>query len=1108
MTRTPRRRATLALLVLALLTTTLAVGPAIAEILPAPRSEPPAAMRALPSDQPFASYWFPNDLLSWSPATDPDAPYNRSPTPLRDRFLNEIQVNAHARPNEARISPLDIFWATSGNPSQGSLDVDYFAFNYWQYVDVLVFWGGSAGEGLILAPNPGIVDAAHRNGVPVLGTIFFPPNVFGGNIQWVHDLVQQDGGTFPVADKLIEVAEHYGFDGYFINQETSGGNAALASQLIAFMEYFQAQSDLQLMWYDSMIESGAISWQERLNSLNDGFFQDGPDVVSEHMFLDFGWNATDLTTSRTYAQSLGRSEFDLYAGIDVQANGYNTFVNWGAIFPEGLPHVTSLGIYVPSWTYHSSAGVADFYARANRFWVGANRDPSNTTTGAAWKGLAHYVPAQSVINDYPFVTNFCTGQGYDFSIDGEQLSPPGWSTDGWNNLALQDLLPTWRWIVESAGTSLYPEMDWTDAYYGGNCLKVSGDLTSDNLIKLYKTDLLVSSATRAHVVFKPAAVGPTQMQVAVALDSDPQTFVTHHVGSAASTGWNEVEIDLSAHAGDRILAIGLRFVGNGQPGYQMKVGRIAVEDGPIAPPAPPANVTVERRTDETGFVTLRLRWDHSPSNVTYYNVYRRNPDLSLTYLGGTPNDAYFVPQVPPAPGDSLVTIAVEAVGPDFAPSTHATTTFLANPPPDPASNPDPADDAVGVPRNPVLSWTPGARATSHDVYFGPGSPPAFVQNQAAVSFHPGDLDALTTYSWRIDEVNAEGTTPGNEWSFTTGTAYIDTTAFALDFDGANDFVDSGNGASVRVTGTQITIEAIIRADAWRANVWEGSIVNKEQNTGGDRGYMLRAGANGRLNFNLGSGSWHEITSPVGAMVTDTFYHVAGTYDGATMRLFIDGTPVASAAGAFSLADAAVNLYVGSSQSNPTRVFDGVIDEVRLWNRARTQAEIQLLMSGELPEIYYATPDSGLVAYWRLNEGAGQVAGDLTTHGNHGRLGSTTGGDADDPAWVLVDHFAVGAGEPDVSAPLRLAVFPNQPNPFRSATEIRFDLPRDAPVELIVYDALGRSVRTLVAGPKTAGSHMVAWDGRDDGGRIVASGVYFCRIRSEGGQESRKIVRVR
>ena len=331
----------------------------------------------LPTDQPYASYWFPNDLLTWSPASDPDAAFNRSHTPLRDRFLSpETQVNAHARPLEAGISPLSIFGATSFNPSQGSLGMDFYSFNYWQYTDVLVFWGGSAGEGIILAPNPGVTDAAHRNGGPVLGTVFFPPTAYGGDIQWVWDLVQRDGALYPVADKLIEVAGYYGFDGFFINQETAGGNSALAGQIVDFMKYFQDNSDLEIMWYDAMTESGSIYWQERLNSTNDSFFQDGPDLVSESMFLDFGWSATDLTSSRSYANNLGRSEFDLFAGVDVQANGYNSYVNWNSIFPENQAHVTSLGLYVPSWTFHGASDMEDFYDRANRLWVGASRDPS------------------------------------------------------------------------------------------------------------------------------------------------------------------------------------------------------------------------------------------------------------------------------------------------------------------------------------------------------------------------------------------------------------------------------------------------------------------------------------------------------------------------------------------------------------------------------------------------------------------------------------------------------------------------------------------------------------------------------------------------------------
>ena len=218
---------------------------------------------------------------------------------------------------------------------------DVYAFNYWQYTDRLVLWGGSAGEGLILSPSSDVIDAGHRNSVPVYGTVFFPPIAFGGQIQWVEDFVQNSGGVFPVADKLIEVAEYYGFDGWFINQETAGGSASLAQDMRDMIEYIQLNSDINIMWYDAMVESGSISWQNALNSNNDMFFEDGG-TISNEMFLNFWWSTAGLASSAVFAIGLGRSPYDLNAGVDVQANGYSTGVNWEGVFPEGSPHVTSL----------------------------------------------------------------------------------------------------------------------------------------------------------------------------------------------------------------------------------------------------------------------------------------------------------------------------------------------------------------------------------------------------------------------------------------------------------------------------------------------------------------------------------------------------------------------------------------------------------------------------------------------------------------------------------------------------------------------------------------------------------------------------------------------
>jgi len=103
---------------------------------------------------------------------------------------------------------------------------------------------------------------------------------------------------------------------------------------------------------------------------------------------------------------------------------------------------------------------------------------------------------------------------------------------------------------------------------------------------------------------------------------------------------------------------------------------------------------------------------------------------------------------------------------------------------------------------------------------------------------------------------------------------------------------------------------------------------------------------------------------------------------------------------------------------------------------------------------------------------------------------------------LSDAVSVGGGG---AAPVRIRLGPNRPNPFNPVTTIRFLLPRRADAELSVYDAAGRRVRALVRGGRDAGEHLAVWDGRDDAGRPVGPGVYFCRLRAGGEERRRKMV---
>jgi subtilisin family serine protease len=97
--------------------------------------------------------------------------------------------------------------------------------------------------------------------------------------------------------------------------------------------------------------------------------------------------------------------------------------------------------------------------------------------------------------------------------------------------------------------------------------------------------------------------------------------------------------------------------------------------------------------------------------------------------------------------------------------------------------------------------------------------------------------------------------------------------------------------------------------------------------------------------------------------------------------------------------------------------------------------------------------------------------------------------------------AVDAPEP---APLRARIAA-APNPVERATEIRFALPSEGAVRLILFDAAGRRVRSLVEGARPAGRHAVAWDGRRDDGTPLPAGVYFARLESPGTLLTTKVI---
>ena len=143
-------------------------------------------------------------------------------------------------------------------------------------------------------------------------------------------------------------------------------------------------------------------------------------------------------------------------------------------------------------------------------------------------------------------------------------------------------------------------------------------------------------------------------------------------------------------------------------------------------------------------------WDYNNDGLSNFD------DFALyTYTGN-----YTYPRI-----EALADFSVLA---SFADSWLDYTTWAILPlRPEAASNPNPPVGALGIRLDPILTWQPGERATSHNVYFGTEFPIILQGNQLEPSFQCDLLDVEGMYFWRIDQVNLYGTTTGEVWSFTT-----------------------------------------------------------------------------------------------------------------------------------------------------------------------------------------------------------------------------------------------------------------------------------------------------------------------------------------------------
>lgn len=216
---------------------------------------------------------------------------------------------------------------------------------------------------------------------------------------------------------------------------------------------------------------------------------------------------------------------------------------------------------------------------------------------------------------------------------------------------------------------------------------------------------------------------------------------------------------------------------------------------------------------------------------------------------------------------------------------------------------------------------------------------------------------------------------------------------------ADDYVEIADSNALDLAGGMFTVSAWIKPSDWGEND-QGRIVDHGGGSPGGTGWALglenkvSKGSPRALRMRINDSTAFAGQSTDDAIQLDVWQHVAATHDGTALTLYVNGVPVGQAIGAPVPIARDDVLRIGARSTDDKRFFEGAIDEVRLWDRALSQPELVALMNQELTGL-----EAGLVAYYSLNEGAGQVAADISANAQDGQLGSAATPDGRDPTWI-------------------------------------------------------------------------------------------------------------
>uniref|UniRef100_A0A2K5XCD4 mannosyl-glycoprotein endo-beta-N-acetylglucosaminidase n=1 Tax=Mandrillus leucophaeus TaxID=9568 RepID=A0A2K5XCD4_MANLE len=382
---------------------------------------------------------------------------------------NSLSVSAQPSPTSP---PLAVQPCSGSFPRfiQGSVVQTPYAFYHWQCIDVFVYFSHHT----VTIPPVGWTNAAHRHGVCVLGTFITEWNE-GGRLCEAF-LAGDERSYQAVADRLVQIAQFFRFDGWLINIENSLSVSAQPSPTSPPLAVLPPTSTSFLPWSLLLLRVFFDSC--------DGFF------------TNYNWREEHL--ERMLGQA-GERRADVYVGVDVFARGnvvggrFDTDKSLELIRKHGF----SVALFAPGWVYECLEK-KDFFQNQDKFWG----------------RLERYLPTHSICS-LPFVTSFCLGMGARRVCYGQEEA-----VGPWYHLSAQEIQPLFgehRLGGDGRGW-VRTHCCLEDAWHGGSSLLVRGVIppeVGNVAVRLFSLQAPVPPKIFLSMVYK--LEGPTDVTVALEL---------------------------------------------------------------------------------------------------------------------------------------------------------------------------------------------------------------------------------------------------------------------------------------------------------------------------------------------------------------------------------------------------------------------------------------------------------------------------------------------------------------------------------------------------------------------------------------------------------------